>query len=215
MGKAPRRYNISDEEVKIVEQAYNKFSRSTLETEKLFDLFKEWQSLKTRSLKRFTISLSFLLTFAWIVKIDITDIEPLGLNISGADQVLFLIILAIIHIATFVLYRVQRSIDLNINKAEISLFEEELKELLKISSTLGKIIEEERAPSIRKLIHDVKGAYGTNSINDVLKLNKALSFFKDKLQKQQTKRDAIEILETVVIYGLAIAALMSILVSFF
>jgi hypothetical protein len=215
MAKGPRKYKISDKEAETVEEAYNKFGRTSIETEKLFDLFKEWQSLKTRSLKRFVISLSFLLTFAWIVNIDITDIKPLGLNVSEADQALFLIALLIIHTAAFVFYRVQRSIDLNINKAEISLFEEELKELLKISIILDKIINEKRAPSIQALINDVKGHYGTNNLSKVQKMYKAVSFFKKRLQREQHKRDIIEKLETILIYGLAITALSSILVSFF
>ena len=215
MAKGSRKFKISNEEVEIVELSYTKFSRSSIETEKLFDLFKEWQTLKTRSLKRFVISLSFLLTFAWILSIDITDIEPLGLNVPGANQALFLISILVIHVTTFIFYRVQRSVDLNINKAKISLIKEELEELLTISDVLDKIIEEERAPSIRELIKDVKGSYGTNRLNKALKMYKAVSFFKNKLQKEQTKRGTIEILETVVIYGLAIAGFLSIIISFF
>ncbi|MDZ7717755.1 MAG: hypothetical protein U5K72_02905 [Balneolaceae bacterium] len=214
MSRAPRTLDLSDDEVKVAQEVFQKFNQSNLEAKRLFDLFKEWQTLKTRSLKRFVLSLSFLLTISWLINVDITDIKPLGINVSGADETLFLISLLIIHVVTFIYYRVQRSIDLNVNEAEISLFEEELSQFIELSDFIDEIIKEGRAKSLRDLMNDVHGSIRLSGrMPKVQDVYNAVIFFKNRLRQEQAKKKWTEKIETISIYALSIADI-SIIISF-
>ncbi|MDZ7767206.1 MAG: hypothetical protein U5K00_22800 [Melioribacteraceae bacterium] len=140
MSKDSRKEILTVDEERTNKKAYRKLGQTNIDEEKPFELFKEWQSRKTRSIKRFVLSLSFLLTFAWIVNINIYEIQPLGLNVSEVNEKRFLGFLLVIHVVTFIYYRVQRSIDLNIKKARISLFEEDLNELINHSDFFENLI---------------------------------------------------------------------------
>jgi hypothetical protein len=215
MSKKPSKYNISEDEAAKFKFIIQSFEKSSIETEKLFDLFTEWQSLKTRSLKRFVLTLSFLLTLAFFIEMDISVIEPLGLSVEDANQTAFLISLMIIHVTMLPYYFYQRSVDLNVKKAKVLHFSEDLEEFLDSSEKIEEFMNEKSIPSFRVLIKEVTGNITfTKSSRKSQQVYEAVSFFKEKLKKEKAKSDLAEKAEAIIIVGLWVFGIITVVSSF-
>lgn len=214
MSEKSNKLNLSRSEIRDIKIVIRKFGNSNLKTEQLFDLFIDWQSSKTRSLKRFVLTFTFLLTMALILGVDITKIEPFGINVADVNKTYFLHSLLVVHIFTFIYFRVQRSVDLNVKKARISFFEMDLNEFIKLTDIVDEIIEASKAPNLSYLITEVTGTSVLRRRDEkVNSVYKAISFFKDKLRKEHTKNELGEAIETVGFYIFFIAGIASIIFS--
>lgn len=214
MSSDVNKYRLNNDEENLAKESYQKFGNSNLEVDKLFDLFLDWQSSKTRSLKRFVLSFSFLVVFIFIVDLDITSIAPFGANIEDANRDKLFITLAIVHTIVFFYYLFQRYVDKKVMDAQISLFDEELNKLLPIYQSIEHILEKNSIPSFKALINNTQGP-ATTKLHQAEKSFNTLSFFSKKLESENALRVKADTIELWFIIILSLSTLLILLISLF
>lgn len=210
-----KKSSLTSKEVKDVNRALSLFNQAPVDVEQFFELFNEWQSLKTRSIKRFVLSLSFILTISLIVGIKITEIDLFGISVSEGHEVWFLLSLILIHVCSFSYYWYCRSVDQNVSRAKVSHLRDNLSEYIKLTKSIDKIISERKETRLTEFWKGAPGVSPSSSyINNIEGTYKAISFFNKKLSKEFDKISWAEFLEKSIIWILAIIGLLAIVCSF-
>jgi hypothetical protein len=209
----PRKIDLTDQEIQKVHEIKEKFERSGIDIESLFEFFTDWQSNKTKSIKRFVLSLSFILSLALVAGVKILEIDLFGMTVSEGWDNYFLSSVLVMHLSLFFYYQYLKSIDFNVQQAKIHTVEEELEEYVKLAHEIDQIVEKNNLESASELFSDfgnpiVIGQGGELSTYDSIK------FYDEKLRKQHMKFKWGEVIENIVIYGLGFAGLVSIINSF-
>jgi hypothetical protein len=206
---------LTEPEKNEITQSLQKFGNSVIEIERLFDLFSAWQSLKTRSLKRFVISSSLFFSLSFLLKLDITRIDLFGFNFEDADPFLFQTSLLVILSGSYLYYLFQRSIDKNVKQAKISALKDDLNHLIQLSDLLEKYIAKSQYKNIRSLISKSIGAVPlTGHQRKSIEVFNAVVFFKKQLQKEEKKYNWAEKIENILLFLLFALAMIAIIFGF-
>jgi len=210
-----KKSSLTSEEEKDMNRTLTLFNQAPVEMEQFFELFNEWQSLKTRSLKRFVLSLSFILTISLIVGMKITEIDLFGISVNEGNEVWFLSFLIIIHVCSFSYYWYHRSVDQNVSSAKVGYLKDNLSEYIQLTKSIDKIISKKKATRLTEFWEGAAGVEPTSSyINKIEGTYKAISFFNEKLSKEFNKINWAESIKKALIWILAITGLVSIFCSY-
>lgn len=215
MGGPPRKISLTVGEANKVRKIKKKFDGLDFQIETLFDLFNDWQSSKTKSVKRFVISVSFLLTMALIAGANIVyDIEVLRVPISNGHEEGFLIALLVIHFSAFLYYIYLRAIDLSVQKAKIDTIEDDLEECKVLVREIDKIIAKNNISSVGYLFNDftspMMGAHSTDK-----QVYEAVKFYDEKLKQSNQWKKWGEWAEIILLYLFYSAGIIAIISSFY
>jgi hypothetical protein len=214
MGGPPRKIPLTDEEVEIVYEAKKKFDSLNMDVDSLFEFFNDWQSSKTKSVKRFTISLSFLLTLALIAGVNIIDNELFRVQVSEGREILFSFALLVIHFGSFFYYTYLKSIDLDVHNAKVSTREKSINESVGLMQEIEKIISDNEIPSASYLFKDFTSPILSMHSNEA-EVYEALKFYEEKLKKSNKRRKLGEKAEYFLLYILYSSALTAIICSLY
>ena len=137
--------------------------------ETAFDLIEDWQSARTKGLKRFLLGVGFVLVGAGVVGADISELHILGLQAGDGRPVAFLWYLGTIAFATHCAFEGSRYVDFRRRKARLKLIE----------GRLQPALAKQRAVYTLAVQHgvDPKKAFGNANAfgqHDVSELNKNL-----------------------------------------
>jgi len=208
----PRKIPLNNDDQKKINSIITVFSNSGINIDSLYALFNDWQSSKTKAVKRFVLSLSFILSLTLVAGIPITDIDLFGLSVAEGNGNIFLSAVLVIHVLSFVYFVYLRRNDLKVNEAKLSSLKKGLESCLKMTEFVDKIVEREKLPSVRFLFNDFKSQMHSNDSD--IEAYEGLKFYKEKLKKPHKSFELVEWLEIGLICGLGILALISIVISF-
>jgi hypothetical protein len=208
----PRRIPLNNEDEKKINSIITVLSNSGINIDSLYSLFNDWQSSKTKSVKRFVLSLSFILSLTFVAGIPITDIDLFGLSVAEGYGNMFLSAVLAIHLMSFAYFVYLRRNDLKVNEAKLSSLKKGLESCLKMMEFVDEIVEREKLPSVKFLFNDFKSQMHSNDSD--IEAYEGLKFYEDKLKKHHKSFEWIEWLEIGLICLLGILALISIVISF-
>jgi len=211
-GQAPRKLDLTAEEAKRVDKIMQYLSKTGLEIDSLFELFNDWQSSKTKSIKRFVLSLSFILTLTIFAGVDITKIHLFNVTVAKGMSTIFLIALAFILISSFLYFRYLENKDWEVHTAKIAFVSNNLERCLELAEEIDDILERNKIESVEVLFNDFKSSF--DRFNDDLKAYAAINFYKNELKDTHKSFDLIQKLELGGIYFLGIMSLIAIISSY-
>ncbi|MEP1306528.1 MAG: hypothetical protein ABJK11_16495 [Balneola sp.] len=211
----PRKIQLSKNDAEKVIEAKEKFNSLDLDIDSLFTLFTDWQTSKTKSVKRFVISISFLLTLALIAGANIVqDIEVLRVPISDGHEEQFLIALFIIHFSAFLYYMYLIAIDFSVQQAKIDTIEGDLEECEGLVHEIDKIIIDNKIQSAGYLFNDFTSPLLSVHRTEE-KVYEAVKFYSEKLKKSNKWKKWSDRSEVILLYLLYSAGIVSIISSFY
>lgn len=212
---APRNIELLPQDERDVEAIRKALSQSGLTTQKLFDLFKDQQSDKSKSIKRFVLSLSFILSLTLVAGVDITDINLFGLEVKPDNSIIFLSSILFIHIVLFIYFIYLRWNDMEIKNAMVSNVKKATESYIDLAKKLDEIRHKYDLPSVDYLLSDFRdNATVLNPNEEDIEAYRALKFYQKNLQTSHRGFEFIERMEILSIYGLAILAALAIIFSF-
>ncbi len=215
MGGAPRKIDLSSKEEEMVRnfKAWVNFADFELTKESLFNFFNEWQSDKLKSVKRFVLSLSFILSFAFIAGVDLTNLELFGLEIAEDMTVTFLVSLLLILFISLGYYEFLRRKDLSLHKARIKSTESGLLICLDFVKQIDKLIKSRNdIYSAKYLLNDFHSNLDIQTHD--LTTYKAIKFYGENLESLDKQNSFIERIELIVIYAFGLLSVLAITNSF-
>ena len=211
-GQPQRKLPLNTEEQETVIEAISLFESSGINHTTIFDLFKDWQSDKTKSVKRFVLSISFILSLSIFAGVNLVEIDLFGVSVADGMENIFLFALIVILICSFFYYEYLTRTDQKIHEAKVDSVKIGTEKYLNLVDEIDRIIEKKKIKSIETLFDDFKWTMH-QSTRDLEAYN-ALKFFRNKLEKPKKSYEWGESIERIVIYILGITALISILSSF-
>lgn len=211
---APRReIDLQDGDEKIVYESISKLEKSRLDTEELFEVFNDWQTKKTLTSKRVFVSTSLLVSAASWIGVNYTDLTLFGLKLSNGNPERLIIFILISIIISGIFYEVSRRIDGSVRKAKISHINNDLNELREPMEAIREVMERNNVSSFSKLYYDFKSSLSVNSQHDAIDVFRAINFYDKNLSKAGKGLSIVTIAEQLLIYLVAIYAIVALLVS--
>jgi hypothetical protein len=210
--EAPREIDLTPEEATSVNQIIDSLTTTGLTVNSLFKLFNEWQSNKTKSVKRFVLSFPFILTLTIVAGVNITDINLFGVSVQQGMATVFLSSLVIILIFSFVYYLYLQSKDWKLYLAKIDSVNDSLERCVNITEKIDEIINDNGIESVEYLFDDFKGTFDKS--NSDIEAYNAIKFYKNKLKNTRKNFKRIETIEFVGICLLNLLGLAAIIISF-
>lgn len=212
---APRKIDLSPQDEKDVEAIKEALSKSGLTTQKLFDLFKEKYSDKTKAIKKFVISISFLLSLTLVAGVKITKVNLFGVEVLPGMENIFLGSILFIHFITFTYFMYLSGNDSELHEAMISRVKKSTKSYLDFSNKLDDIAHKYKLSSVEELLDDFReNATVFNSNDEDIKAYEALKFYEKKLMNTHRGFEWVEKLELLAVMGLYTLGLIAIILSF-
>jgi len=212
-GQAPRKIQLTDKEEKRIEKIIQILDVSDVDLPSIYNFFKEWQSSKTKSMKRFVLSISFVLTLAFIAGVSITDVDLFGVIVAEGREIIFLSSLIAIHICSFIYHLYLRSIDWDVHQANIIPVEAELKKYEDLIDEIDEIVEKQNIRSVEALFDDFRAPI-TSMHSSEEDTYKAIKFYVRNLKKSHDKVFWGDMAELFVIWALGVMGLFAIIFSF-
>jgi len=213
--EAPRKIDLRPQDERDVKAIKEALSKSGLTTQKLFDLFKEKYSEKTKAIKKFVISISFLLSLTLVAGVNITEINLFGVQVSAGMESIFLGSILFIHFISFSYFMYLNGNDSALHEAMISRVKKSTKSYLDFSKKLDEIVHKYNLSSVEELLDDFRENATVFSSNDEdIKAYDALKFYEKKLMDTHRGFEWVEKLELLAIWGLYILGLIAIILSF-
>lgn len=209
-----RKPAFSDQRDRQINSLRNQLASLDLDIETMFKLFEEWQSLKTRSIKRFTITLSFILSLGWISGTDILTAKPLGIEFAGENPATFLTVLLIIHVGVFAYFLYQRSVDSAIRRAKLKILIKDFDKQKILKNEVDKILKEESVKEFRDLLSKANHSFIDKNDRNALKSYKTINFYEENLHKQRRKASIGEAFESIIISLIALIGAVFIICSY-
>lgn len=213
---APKReINLSETDELTVQDALASLGRASSKTEKLFDVFAEWQSRRTYTMRRVLItSILVILVSAW-VGVDYKEISILGLQVSNGNMQHFLIFLIAAVLASAVVYAASIGIDLTVRKAKIGYVSSEMKSLKACVATIDDILHRNEVDSFSDLYFDFVSALQNPGRHDAIDAYRAVKFYSERLSSPAWWRKCLVIAEQVLISFGTVGALVVLAVSLY
>lgn len=208
-----RKISLTEEEEERVQNIKDIFGWSGFDTELLYNFFREWQSSKTKSVKRFVLSFSFILSLSYLAGVAITDIDLFGVEVADGREILFLSSLILIHIISFFYFYQLSSIDWDVHLSKINPVEESLEKYIKLSHEIEKIVRDNNISSVEALFDDFRNTL-TDMNSDEIGTYDAIKFYEENLKRSHDKIMLGEYAESIAIYLLVLTGLISIVCSF-
>ncbi len=212
---ASREIDLRPQDERDVESIRKALSNSGLNTQKLFDLFRDRYTDKTKSVKRFVLSLSFLLALTLFAGVNITEINLFGVEVSLGMENMFLGSILFVHLVSFSYFMYLRENDTELHEAMISRVKKSTNSYLDFSKKLDEIVHKYELKSVEELLDDFReNATVFNSNDEDIKAYEALKFYEQKLMNTHQGFEWVEKLEILAIWGLYISGIVAIILSF-
>lgn len=212
---APRKIDLRPQDERDVEAIKEALSKSGLTTQKLFDLFKEKYSEKMKAIKKFVISISFLLSLTLVAGVNITEVNLFGVEVLPGMESIFLGSILFIHFISYSYFMYLSGNDAELHEAMISNVKKSTNSYLDFSKKLDELVHKYKLSSVDELLDDFRESATVFSSNEEdIKAYEALKFYEKKLMNTHRGFEWVEKLELLAIMGLYILGLIAIILSF-
>lgn len=212
-GQVPRKIQLKEKDEKRIEKIIQILNASNIDLPSIKKIFNDWQSAKTKSMKRFALSISFVLTLAFIAGINITEVDLFGVIVAEGREIIFLISLLVIHICSFFYHLYLRSIDWEVHQANIIPVEAELKKYENLIDEVDEFVKKYKIKSAEVLFDDFSTPI-TSLHDTTFETYNAIKFYTQKLKKPHGKSYWGDMAELFVIWVLGVNGLLAIIFSF-
>ncbi len=202
-----RELEIHGEDETIIYEAINKLDKSNLKTEDLFELFSDWHTKKTLTVKRVFVSTSILVAAAAWIGIDYTDLSLFGLKVANGSPDKFIIFILLSIVISGIFYEFSRRIDGSVRKAKINHINNDLKSLVQPVKTIDGAMERNNIDDFSDLYFDFRSSMGRPK-HDAIDVYRAVKFYKKNLSKAGVGLTVVTIMEHIVTYAIAGFALV-------
>ncbi len=210
-----REIDLQDGDDKIVYKAIKKLDESRLGTEELFEVFNDWQTKKTLTSKRVFVSTSLLVAAASWVGVNYTELTLFGLKLSNNNPERIISFTLVSIIMSGIFYEVSRRIDAGVRNARISYIDRDLKELKEPMRAIREVMERNNVPSFPALYYDLTKTSVTAlaTKHDARHVFRAMTFYEKNLLSAGKGLSFITTAELLLIYLIALYAIISLLIS--
>lgn len=200
-----RKLKIPEEDVIIINNAINELDESSLKTEDLYEIFYDWQTKKTLTLKRLFLSTSVLVASATWIDIDYTNLSIFGLEVAEGSPKNFIVFILTIIILSGLFFQISRWIDTSIRKSKVTYITSALSNLDKEYNNITRVMERNKIESFNELYYDFRSALNSPGHN-AIDVFRAVKFYKKNLTKARAGLSFITVSEYSIIYGVALFA---------
>ncbi|MEX0905100.1 MAG: hypothetical protein WD028_05240 [Balneolaceae bacterium] len=170
---------------------------------------------KTKAVKKFVLSVSFLLSLTLVAGVNITEIHLFGVEVLPEMEYMFLGSILFIHLATFAYFIFLRGNDIELHSAMISRVKKATESYLDFSKKLDEIVLNYELPSVEELLDDFReNATVMNPNDEDIVAYQALKFYEKELKNTHRGFEWIEQLEILAVWGLYITGLIALILSF-
>ncbi len=215
IGAPQREIKLQEGDESIVEKSISKLENSKLNTDELFTVFNDWQTKKTLTSKRVFLSTSILVASASWIGVDYTDLTLFGLKLSNGNPGKLMIFILISIVVSGVFYWASSRIDANVRKAKISHINTDLKKLKVPIMDIQGVIIRNNISSFSNLYWDFNSALiNPDRGHNAIAVFNAVNFYNENLSSTGKGLNVITIGEMLVIYLIALYAVIAILISF-
>lgn len=206
---APKReIDLSTEDIEIVNKSITKLDQSGLNKDELFEIFSDWQTKKTLTSKRIFISTSLLVVAASWIGVDFSELTIFGLKVSNGNPLRFIVFVLISVVLSGVFYELSRRIDSSVRKAKIIRATQDIEKLRGFVEAVDEVIERNEIKSFNKLYYDFKRTALAANQHDAIDVYNAIRFYLNHLSGAGAQLNVISIAEQIVIYILALHAVV-------
>ena len=209
---APRReIDLQDGDEKIVYESITKLDESRLDSEELFEVFNDWQTKKTLTSKRVFVSTSLLVAAASWIGVDYTNLTLFGLKLSNGNPERLIIFILISIVISGIFYEISRRIDASVRKAKISHIYRDIKGLREPMKAIEEVMKRNNVSSFSDLYFDFKSSLGSR--HDAIDVFRAINFYNKNLSGAGKGLNIVNIAEQLIIYLIAMYAIVALIVS--
>lgn len=206
---APKReIELSTEDIETVTNSIAKLDQSGLNKDELFEIFSDWQTKKTLTSKRIFISTSLLVVAASWIGVNFSELTIFGLKVSNGSPTRFIVFVLISVVMSGVFYELSRRIDSSVRKAKIIRATQDIDNLRESVGAVDEVIERNKIKSFNKLYYDFKRTTLATNQHDAIDVHNAIHFYQNHLSAAGTHLNVISIAEQIVIYILALHAVV-------
>lgn len=211
--KPKREIPLGVEEEEAVKQALDYFESSSLYEAELLKLFEDWQSDRTKSIKKFLLSLVTVLSLTVVAGINILEVELFNIKVADGYQFLFLSAFTIVLGSLFYYYEVCLRRDKKVNDSNLKVFMDTLKQSNIYLVVIEKLLEKSGV-SIEELVSDFDDSLPVaQSKRSPLRGYRMMKFFKTDLEEPYNTDLSIYRFEISGLYTLGLLSLLSIVRS--
>lgn len=205
---APREIDLSSEDVDIIEKSITKLDKSALNKDDLFEIFSDWQTKKTLTSKRVFVSTSILVVSASWIGVDFKELTVFGLKVANGSPDRFILFVLISIIISGIFYEISRKIDDAVRKARIIRTSQDIDDLKDPVEAVKKVMDRNDIKSFNELYYDFKSTNMASSHHDAVDVYYAVQFFFEHLSTAGKKFNVILFAEQIIIYSLAVHAVV-------
>ncbi len=206
---APKReIELSPEDVETVTQSIARLDQSGLNKDDLFEIFTDWQTKKTLTSKRIFISTSLLVVAASWIGVDFSELTIFGLKVSNGSPFRFIVFVLISVVMSGVFYELSRKIDSSVRRAKIVRATQDIENLKESVEAVDDVIKRNKIKSFNNLYYDFKSTAMAANQHDAIDVYNAICFYLNHLSAAGTQLNAISIAEQIIIYILALHAVV-------
>ena len=150
-----REIQLSTSEEKKVQAALYYFESNSLYEAELIKLFEDWQSSRTKSIKKFLLSILTVLSLTVFAGINILNVELFSITVAEGYEYLFLSCFLFVLGSLFYYYEVNLRRDKRVNDANLKVFMKALQRSKHHLEVVDNVLKD-KGIGIEELINDFK-----------------------------------------------------------
>lgn len=208
-----REIPMSESEEKRVIEALDYFETNSLYEEELLKLFEDWQSDRTKSIKKFLLSLISVLSLTVFAGINILEVRLFNITVAEGYQYLFLSAFIGVIAGLFYYYEINLWRDKKVNDSNLKVF---MKSLQRSDQYLKEVdyILEKTGVTIKQLVEDFDDrGLAVQKKSSPLRGYRLMKFYKNDLEEPHTTDLKIYRFEITGLYFLGLLSMLTIVRS--
>lgn len=205
-----REIKLSESEERMVKEALDYFETNSLYEAELLKLFDDWQSERTKSIKKFLLSLISVLSLTVFAGINILEVRLFNITVTEGYQYLFLSAFICVIAGLFYYYEINLWRDKKVNDSNLKVFMESLQRSDQYLKEVDQILNK-TGVTIEQLVEDFddKSIVGQKK-SSPLRGYRLMKFYKKDLEKPHTTDLKIYRFEITGLYFLGLLSLLTI-----
>lgn len=208
-----REIEMSESEEKKVKEALDYFETNSLYEEELLKLFEDWQSDRTKSIKKFLLSLISVLSLTVFAGINILEVRLFNITVSEGYQYLFLSAFICVIAGLFYYYEINLWRDKKVNDSNLKVFMKSLQRSDHYLEEIDQILNQTGA-TIEQLVEDFEEhGLAVQKKSSPLRGYRLMKFYKNDLEEPHTTDLKIYRFEITGLYFLGLLSMLTILRS--
>ncbi|HBX66199.1 MAG: hypothetical protein CL670_04600 [Balneola sp.] len=193
--KSEDQIDLSPDNQKSVDECLEYFTDASLNYEALYELFEDWQTPKTRAVKKFLITIITVLTFGFIAKVDLRQISLFGVPTNEVSIFHFMIAITLILVLSYTYYLLQNLKDKNVAEARVKTVRNELEVCSDFAAKLEDIVKVTKVDSVEKLIKSFTPRKTLLSDNSPLNVYESIIHYKSELEAPNNSNKFLNLIE--------------------